>query len=81
MNRKPIYLYDPPGKSGYIEAYWYGTLRRMDASQFVRTPSHEKPPAGAVVISTEEECTNCRLILKSINYIVYVAGMQDAVRR
>ncbi len=81
LNRKPIYLYDPPGKSGYIEAYWYGTLRRMDASQFVRTPSHEKPPAGAVVISTEEECTNCRLILKSINYIVYVAGMQVAVRR
>ncbi len=74
FNKKPIYLYDPSGKSGYIQAYWYGILRGMDATDFVRLPQGASPPEGAVVISTEEECGHCRLILKSINYIVYLRG-------
>jgi hypothetical protein len=77
LNRKPIYLYDPSGKSGYISSYWYGVLQGINASQFVRMLPNERPPAGAVVISTEEECSDCHLILKSINYIVYVAGTDD----
>ena len=69
----PIYFQDPPGKSGYVQLYWYGLLRGMPANNFVRLPAETKPPSGAVVISTAEECSDCQLLLKSINYIVYKA--------
>jgi 4-amino-4-deoxy-L-arabinose transferase-like glycosyltransferase len=70
-NSKPIYLVDEPGKSGYIQAYWYGVLLGLDTAQLVRLPTGTSPPPGAVVISTAEECDNCRLLARSINYIVY----------
>jgi hypothetical protein len=66
-----IYLYDPPGHSGYIQALWHGALGGVDAERFVRLHTNETPPAGAVVISTEEECENCRLLARSTNYILY----------
>jgi hypothetical protein len=75
--RRPVYLYDPPGRSGYIQAYWYGVLGGLDASQFVRLPDGEAPPPGALLVSTEEDCTNCRLLAKSINYIVYAVPPSD----
>jgi hypothetical protein len=74
QNKYPIYFHDPPGKSGYVQAYWYGILRGMPATNFVRLSNDAKPPKDAVVISTAEECSDCRLLLKSINYIVYIAG-------
>jgi hypothetical protein len=74
QNKFPIYFYDPPGKSGYAQMYWYGLLQGLPADKFVRLSQDEKPPNGAVVISTAEECSDCRLLLKSINYIVYVAN-------
>jgi len=69
--QRPIYLFDPPGNSGYIQAYWHAALQGLDTSQFVRLPPNVRPPPGALVISTEEECANCNLIAKSINYSVY----------
>ena len=74
QNKFPVYFLDPPGKSGYSEMYWYGVLQGLPADRFVRLPSDAKPPMDAVVISTAEECSDCRLLLKSINYIVYLAG-------
>jgi hypothetical protein len=73
QNKTPIYFQDPSGKSGYAEAYWYGVLRGMPLDSFVRLPPETKPPDGAVVISTAEECTDCELLLKSINYIVFIS--------
>jgi hypothetical protein len=66
-----IALLDDPGKSGYIHALWYGVLAHLDAGRFVRVPLGDRPQPGAVVISTEEECHDCRLIARSLNYIVY----------
>jgi len=74
---KPIYLVDEPGKSGYIQALWYGALHRLNPTQLVRLPAGESPPPGAVVISTAEDCDNCRLIARSINYIVYAVPPGD----
>ncbi len=74
QNRWPIYFHDPPTKSGYAELYWYGVLKGLSADKFVRLSGDEKAPKDAVVISTAEECTDCRLLLKSINYIVYISG-------
>ena len=74
---KPIYLVDEPGKAGYIQALWYGALHGLNPTQLVRLPAGESPPPGAVVISTEEDCDNCRLIARSINYIVYAVSPGD----
>jgi hypothetical protein len=70
-NKSPIYLFDPPGNSGYIQAYWYGALQGLDSSRFVHLHGDARPPAGGVVISSEEICDNCVLLSKSINYVVY----------
>gem|GEM_PF-468683 len=71
LNLRPIYLKDAPGHAGYIQAYWHGLLRGFDATQFRRLPADARAPAGAVVISTEDVCSDCRVITKRINYLVY----------
>ena len=73
----PIYVFDPPGNSGYIQAYWYAVLQGVDTSRLVHLPSNVAPPPGALVISTEEDCGNCKLIAKSINYTVYAVLPSD----
>lgn len=71
-NLRPIYLVDAPGHVGYIQAYWYGLLQGLDSTQFKRLPADGRAPAGAVVISTEDLCDDCRVITKRVNYLVYV---------
>jgi hypothetical protein len=72
QNNKRIYLHDPLGKSGYIQAYWHGTLQGISPTTFVRVGEDQGLENGSVVISTAEECSECRLVLKSVNYIVYI---------
>jgi hypothetical protein len=67
----PVYLVDEAGKSGYIQALWHGALMGIDSGGFVRVPPDTQAPPSAVVISTEENCRDCRLIARSLNYIVY----------
>jgi hypothetical protein len=78
VGKLPVYLRERPGGSGYIQAYWYATLSRMNAPQILRQSSAQTPPPGAVVISTEEDCADCRLILRSINYLVYITRPQGS---
>lgn len=68
---KPLYLFDAPGKSGYIQALWYGVLSDVEPDGFVRLPPGAPVPPGGVAISTDEDCTNCRVLARSLNYIVY----------
>ena len=76
-NRTPVYLYDPPGRSGYIQALWHGALEGASASRFVRLAPNEAPPAGALVVSTEEDCADCRLLARHINFILYAVPPTD----
>jgi hypothetical protein len=48
----------------------------MNTNDFVRA-ANGSVPAGALVISTEEDCANCTLIAKSINYTVYAVTPND----
>ncbi|MFL6257019.1 MAG: hypothetical protein ACJ74T_18590, partial [Pyrinomonadaceae bacterium] len=66
-----VYLYDPPGHSGYIQALWHGALQGIEAARFVRLPANGTPPPSAVVVSTEEDCSHCRMLARSTNYILY----------
>jgi hypothetical protein len=68
---RPIVLVDEPGKSGYIDALWFGLLAGVDPGRFVRLPWGNSPAPGSVVISTAEDCRDCRLLARALNYIVY----------
>jgi 4-amino-4-deoxy-L-arabinose transferase-like glycosyltransferase len=76
-NRTPVYLYDPPGRSGYIQALWHAALRGVGPSRFVRLAPEDAPPPGALVISTAEDCADCRLLARQINYILYAVPPTD----
>ncbi len=70
---RPIYIRDLPGAPGYMHAYWYAALRGLDASAFVRLPKDERPPSGALVISTELPCADdCQLILERAAFRAYI---------
>jgi len=71
---RPIYLADVVAIPGYIQAYWYGVLRGIPNSQFVRLPSDVNPPKGALVITTEETCVRCQIVATSDFYKLYIAS-------
>jgi 4-amino-4-deoxy-L-arabinose transferase-like glycosyltransferase len=68
---RPIVLMDEPGKSGYIDALWYGVLAGVNPGRFVRLAWGDSPISGSAVISTAEDCQDCRLLARALNYIVY----------
>jgi 4-amino-4-deoxy-L-arabinose transferase-like glycosyltransferase len=76
-NRRPIYLYDPINHSGYIQALWHATLRGLPSSNLVRVSTLDSVPAGRLVISSDQDCEKCRLIARSLNYIVYTTLPSD----
>ncbi len=70
---RPIYLSDANGVPGYIQAFWYSTLRGVPLSDFKRIAADDKPPSGALVITTKDVCVNCRVIAESAPYTLYYA--------
>jgi hypothetical protein len=77
-NHRPLYLLDPPGHSGYIQALWHGALHGLDQDAFARAPTRDAIPADSIVISTERTCENCRLLARSLNCIVYATLWSNA---
>lgn len=74
----PIYLRDRGDLPGYIEAYWYGALRGMDRSSFVRLASDEVPPPGAIVFGTDKACGACEVLAEAGDYIAYRSSALSA---
>jgi hypothetical protein len=66
----PIYLIDGI-VPGYVHAYWYGAIRGIDPSRFVRLPRDTKAPSGAVVLSSETECDPCEEIDAGGFFVLY----------
>lgn len=73
LPERPIYILDAHAAPGYVHAYWYATLGRMDTTQFVRLPKDAAPPPGALVISTETPCADCRMILHRGSFRAFIA--------
>lgn len=73
MNQRPVYITDALAIPGYIQAYWYATLRGIPVTTFVRLRPDEGAPDGGLVISTEENCPRCRIIATNEFYTLYVA--------
>jgi 4-amino-4-deoxy-L-arabinose transferase-like glycosyltransferase len=70
---RPIYLVDGMWGPAYIHAFWYATLEGRGTSEFVHLDYGQRPPPGALVISSEEKCMNCQLILRREQYLLYRA--------
>jgi hypothetical protein len=60
---RPIYLGGDFMEFIYIQAYWYGALRGMRPSDFVRLGPGERPPAGAVMIRSLWSGSTVRITL------------------
>ena len=67
---RPIYLVDD-WQPAYIHSFWYATLEGRDIGEFIHLPYRRRPPAGAVVISSEQNCTDCTKIRRSGDYMLY----------
>lgn len=70
---RPIYLLDGMWGPAYIHAFWYAAMDGRAASDFIHLEYGQRPPAGALVISSEDKCTNCHIILRRDQYLLYRA--------
>ena len=71
--QRPIYLENGQWGPAYMDAYWYATVESRPLSEFVRLAETEKPPSGAIVLSSNSDCHNCEVIQKSGAYLLYKA--------
>jgi 4-amino-4-deoxy-L-arabinose transferase-like glycosyltransferase len=56
--KTPIYLVDGV-VPGYIHGLWFGMLRGQPPDRFVHLGPGERPPSGAIVLSSEDKCSPC----------------------
>ncbi|MCA1558548.1 MAG: hypothetical protein LC731_08430, partial [Acidobacteria bacterium] len=68
---RPIYLVDGMWGPAYIHAFWYATIDGRGINDFVHLDTGVRPPPGALVISSEDNCTNCQIILRREQYLLY----------
>jgi hypothetical protein len=68
---RPIYLEDGKLGPAYMHALWYATVEDRPKSEFVHLAPGARPPAGAVVISSADNCQNCEIIKRSGMYFLY----------
>lgn len=76
---RPIFLAGPV-TAPYIQAYWYGTLKGIPSSEFVRLEPGDSPPANALVITTEERCAPPQLLAQADPYRLYIANAHPRPR-
>jgi Dolichyl-phosphate-mannose-protein mannosyltransferase len=70
QSSRPIYLVDGT-LPAYVHALWYATLEGRPTSEFVHVKWGEKPPPNALVISSEDKCADCQILLKKDQYMIY----------
>ena len=68
---KPIYLLDGANGPVYMDGLWYAAVEGRNRADFIHLDEGTRPPAGTIVISSEETCFNCQIIHKSGLYMVY----------
>ncbi len=69
---RPIYLVDGYWGEDYVLAYWYATIDGVDLSNFVHlTTKGQRPPVGAIVISSDDRCDSCEPIFQDGQFVLY----------
>lgn len=74
---RPIYLVDGYWGQAYLHGYWYAITQGIDLSNFVHVKQGERPPVGSLVLSSEEKCSNCELVVKDDTYMLYKESEPD----
>jgi 4-amino-4-deoxy-L-arabinose transferase-like glycosyltransferase len=69
--QRPIYLRDGDYGPSYIDGLWYAAIDGRPRSEFVHLETGAKPPSGAIVLSSEQNCDNCQMIKRSGIYLLY----------
>jgi len=69
--QRPIYLRDGFYGPSYIDGLWYAAIEGRPRSEFVHLEAGAKPPSGAIVLSSEQNCESCKMIKRSGIYLVY----------
>ncbi|MBP7475167.1 MAG: hypothetical protein KBF83_07180 [Pyrinomonadaceae bacterium] len=64
---RPIYLTD----QYYYQALWQAAVQGIDESNFFQLPPRSRPPADAIVLSGEEKCSECTMLVKDIPFVLY----------
>ena len=68
---RPIYLKDGMAGPAYIDAYWYATTQGVDLSNFYHLAEDEPVPSDSLVLSSDQTCTNCAVIMHESVYLLY----------
>jgi len=68
---RPIYLVDATWGPAYMHSFWYATLEGRGTDEFVHMDYGKRPPSGSIVISSEQNCSNCEMIRKEGIYLIY----------
>ncbi len=71
QSQRPIYLRDGFYGPSYIDGLWYATVEGRPRSEFVHVAAGAKPPSGAIVLSSEQNCDRCQIIERSGIYLLY----------
>ena len=69
--QRPIYLRDGFYGPSYIDGLWYSVVEGRQRSEFVHVLSGDKPPTGAIVLSSELNCDQCEMIKRSGVFLLY----------
>jgi hypothetical protein len=69
--QRPIYLRDGFYGPSYINGLWYAAIDGRPRSEFVHLDTGAKPPSGAIVLSSEQNCERCEMIKRSGIYLLY----------
>lgn len=67
---RPIYLVDGTSPA-YVHAYWYATAEGRNRTELIHVEEGMRPPMGALVIGSEANCSNCQVIKRSGEYLLY----------
>jgi len=78
-NQRPIYLADAAGIPGYIQAYWYATVRHLNVSDFVKLPPEKAAPQRGIVISTEPILPAQEVVGYTEPYVAYISPRDPRV--
>lgn len=70
---RPIYLEDGKWGPRYITAFWYAAEEGRPRSEFMHLLDGQRPPSGAIVISTDDPCRDCDIIQRNDVYTLYRA--------
>jgi hypothetical protein len=67
---RAVLLADSTSVPGYVQAYWYGAARGLPRETFRLLAPDAPPPAGSVVITTEDTRPRCQVLAEGEPYTV-----------